>query len=109
MRILVVGSGGREHALAWKLTQSPQVDQVFVAPGNGGTAAMAENVPITASDIPSLVRFARKEKIDLAVVGPEVPLVAGLVDAFDETGTGFDISPATTTIVASLPRTSKSS
>jgi phosphoribosylamine--glycine ligase len=81
MRILVVGSGGREHALAWKLAQSPLADQVFIAPGNGGTPAVGENVPIAATDVPALVDFARKEKIGLTVVGPEAPLVAGLVDA----------------------------
>lgn len=86
MRILVVGSGGREHALAWKLAQSPQVDQLFVAPGNGGTAEIAQNVPISGTDIPALIDFAKQNPIDLTVVGPEAPLVAGLVDAFDETG-----------------------
>jgi phosphoribosylamine--glycine ligase len=86
MRILVVGSGGREHTLAWKLAQSPQVDQLFAAPGNGGTAEIAENVPISDTDVPALVAFARKECIDLTVAGPEAPLVAGLVDAFDEAG-----------------------
>ncbi len=86
MRILVVGSGGREHALAWKLAQSSQVSQVFVAPGNGGTAAVAQNVPIAATDTSALLAFARREHIDLTVVGPEAPLVAGLVDAFTAAG-----------------------
>lgn len=86
MRILVIGSGGREHALAWKLAQSPRAERVYVAPGNGGTALLAENVPIEATDIPGLVAFARRERIDLTVVGPEAPLVAGLVDAFAEAG-----------------------
>ncbi len=86
MRILVVGSGGREHALVWKLTRSPHVDQIFVAPGNGGTATIAQNVPIPASDVPALVAFARHERIGLTVVGPEAPLVAGLVDALVEAG-----------------------
>ncbi len=86
MRILVVGSGGREHALAWKLAQSPRAERIYVAPGNGGTAVVAENVPIEATDIPKLVAFARRERIDLTVVGPEAPLVAGLVDAFAEAG-----------------------
>ncbi len=86
MRILVIGSGGREHALAWKLAQSPQAEQLFVAPGNGGTSRVAQNVPIAANDIPALVAFARRERIGLTVVGPEAPLVAGLVDAFAEAG-----------------------
>lgn len=92
-RILVVGSGGREHALAWKLAQSPRVAQVFVAPGNGGTDGPSgypiSNVPLPATDIPALVRFAREQAIDLTVVGPEAPLVAGIVDAF--TGAGLRI------------------
>jgi phosphoribosylamine--glycine ligase len=86
MRILVVGSGGREHTLTWKIAQSSQVDGLFVAPGNGGTAEIAENVAIDGADIPALVDFAKKEHIDLTVVGPEAPLVAGLVDAFNEAG-----------------------
>jgi phosphoribosylamine--glycine ligase len=86
MRILVVGSGGREHTLAWKLAQSPQVDTLFVAPGNGGTAEIARNVGISATDVPALVGFAKRERIDLMVAGPEAPLVAGLVDAFEEAG-----------------------
>lgn len=86
MKVLVVGSGGREHALAWKLRQSPLVRQVFVAPGNAGTAQDAQNVPIAAEDIPRLVEFARQEKIDLTVVGPEAPLAAGIVDAFQAEG-----------------------
>lgn len=86
MRVLVIGSGGREHALTWKLARSPRVDRLFVAPGNGGTAATAENVPIAATDVPALVAFARQEKVDLAVVGPEAPLVDGLVDAFAVAG-----------------------
>ncbi|MBN1582545.1 MAG: phosphoribosylamine--glycine ligase [Anaerolineae bacterium] len=86
MRILVVGSGGREHALAWKLAQSPKVGQLFVAPGNGGTAQIAQNVPISADDNDSLLRFVQENDIDLTVVGPEAPLVAGLVDAFTAAG-----------------------
>ena len=86
MKLLVVGSGGREHALAWKLAQSPNVQKVFVAPGNGGTANEEglENVPIT--DVAQLVGFARREKIYLTVVGPEAPLAAGIVDAFRDAG-----------------------
>jgi phosphoribosylamine--glycine ligase len=86
MRILVIGSGGREHALAWKLAQSPQAEQLFVAPGNGGTGQVAQNVPIAATDMPALLAFARRERIGLTVVGPEAPLVAGLVDAFAQAG-----------------------
>ncbi len=86
MRTLVIGSGGREHALAWKLTVSPKVDEVFVAPGNGGTELLAQNVNISADDIPALVAFARDQAIGLTVVGPEVPLVAGIVDAFQQAG-----------------------
>jgi phosphoribosylamine--glycine ligase len=80
MKVLVVGSGGREHALAWKIASSPRVDRVFVAPGNAGTAAEAENVSIAADDISGLAKFVHQNSIDLTVVGPEVPLVAGLVD-----------------------------
>jgi phosphoribosylamine--glycine ligase len=84
MKVLVVGNGGREHALAWKIAQSPRASRVFVAPGNAGTATEtgAENVPIAADDIPALVKFAQQNEIGLTVVGPEAPLVAGIVDAF---------------------------
>lgn len=82
MKVLVVGNGGREHALAWKIRQSRRVDRVFVAPGNAGTAVDAENVPINSTDIARLVKFGQQEKIDLAVIGPEAPLAAGVVDAF---------------------------
>ncbi len=82
MKILVVGNGGREHALAWKIAQSPRSPRVFVAPGNAGTAQDAENVDIAATDIPRLLKFARDEKVDITVVGPEQPLAAGIVDAF---------------------------
>src|SRR5690349_5831299 len=86
MKALVVGNGGREHALAWKIAQSPRVDRVFVAPGNAGTASDAENIDISATDIPRLVRFAQENKIDLTVVGPEAPLSVGLVDALEAAG-----------------------
>ena len=82
MKVLVVGQGGREHALAWKLSQSSKVTEVFCAPGNAGTAIDATNVDISASDVDRLVKFAQTEEISLTVVGPEVPLVAGIVDAF---------------------------
>jgi phosphoribosylamine---glycine ligase len=83
MKILVIGSGGREHALAWKLKQSPGVDQMWCAPGNAGTASIAENVAIKASDLQALVRFAKENHVDLTVVGPDDPLAAGIVDLFD--------------------------
>jgi len=83
MNILVVGSGGREHALAWKIAQSPRADRVFVAPGNAGTAEDAENVPIQATDFAALIRFAKQNQVALTVVGPEAPLAAGIVDAFE--------------------------
>ena len=84
MKILVIGSGGREHALAWKLAQSPRVSQVFVAPGNGGTETEdgVINVPLTS--IPSLIEFVRREDdIAFTVVGPEAPLATGIVDTLD--------------------------
>ena len=83
-RVLVVGGGGREHALAWKLARDGA--EVLVAPGNAGTAAVAENVPIAATDIPALVALARSRRVDLTVVGPEAPLVAGIVDQFNAAG-----------------------
>jgi phosphoribosylamine--glycine ligase len=86
VKLLVVGAGGREHALAWKLAQSPRVQKVFVAPGNAGTASEpgVQNVPIT--DVADLVRFCEREQIQLTVVGPEAPLAAGIVDAFRAAG-----------------------
>ena len=84
MKVLVVGGGGREHTLAWKISRSSRVEQVFVAPGNAGTAVDAENVDIPDSDIEELVRFAKANAIDLTVVGPEVPLCLGLADAMRE-------------------------
>ena len=86
MKVLVVGNGGREHALAWKISQSPRVTEVFVAPGNAGTARDATNVPIEASDQAALIQFAKDKGIDLTVVGPEAPLVDGLVDAMEAEG-----------------------
>ncbi|SDF69588.1 phosphoribosylamine--glycine ligase [Sporolituus thermophilus] len=82
MRVLVIGSGGREHALVWKLAASPRVTQIYCAPGNPGIAALAECVPIDVSDITALRRFALERQIDLTVVGPELPLVQGLADDF---------------------------
>ena len=86
MNILVIGSGGREHALVWKIKQSPRVAKIFCAPGNGGISALAECVPLKADDIAGLLSFARTSAVDLTVVGPEVPLVAGIVDAFEAEG-----------------------
>ena len=86
MKILVVGSGGREHAIAWRLAQDAERHALFCAPGNAGTAEIAANLPIRADDIASLVAWAKAEKPDLVVVGPEAPLVAGLVDALSEAG-----------------------
>ncbi len=91
MKVLVVGGGGREHALSWKIAQSKRVRRLFVAPGNAGTTDVAENVTLTDpdqpnSDIPRTVEFARQNQIDLAVIGPEAPLAAGMVDALEEAG-----------------------
>jgi phosphoribosylamine--glycine ligase len=82
MKILIIGSGGREHALAWKLRQSPHVQRIFCAPGNAGTAELAENVAIPVNDLQALFRFAKENRIDLTVVGPDDPLAAGIVDLF---------------------------
>ncbi|MDE8344039.1 MAG: phosphoribosylamine--glycine ligase, partial [Acidocella sp.] len=81
MRVLIIGSGGREHALAWAIAFSPLLTKLYVAPGNPGTAALAENVPIPASNIAKLIEFAIAQKIDLVIPGPEAPLVAGIADA----------------------------
>ncbi len=86
MRVLVVGSGGREHALVWSLKRSPQVDKIFCAPGNAGIAADAECVDIAVTELEKLADFAEKEKIDLTVVGPELPLCAGIADVFRARG-----------------------
>ena len=84
MKVLVVGSGGREHALAWKLAQSPHITKLYCAPGNAGSRQQAENIPIAADDIPGLQRFALEQGIDLTVVGPELSLARGITDAFAE-------------------------
>jgi len=86
MKILIIGSGGREHALAWKLKQSPRVSQIYCAPGNAGTASLGENLAIGADNIPSLLSFAERENIDLTVVGPDDTLAAGVADAFEDAG-----------------------
>ncbi len=93
LTLLLIGSGGREHALAWSLARSPRVGQVYVAPGNAGTEwsatsgmAAATNVAISADDTPALLAFARERRVDLTVVGPEAPLAAGVVDLFQAAG-----------------------
>ena len=86
MRILIIGSGGREHALAWKLKQSPENPEIFIAPGNGGTALLGENIPVSDGDIPGLMRLIAEKKIDFVIPGPELPLVNGIVDACDTAG-----------------------
>jgi phosphoribosylamine---glycine ligase len=86
VKILVVGSGGREHALVWKLAQSPEAGRIFCAPGNAGTQEICENVSIPANDLPKLARFAKENGIDLTVIGPDDPLAAGIVDLFEAEG-----------------------
>jgi phosphoribosylamine--glycine ligase len=86
VKILVIGSGGREHALAWKLRQSSGVDEIVCAPGNAGTAQLGENVPIAATDLSALAGFVRQNDVDLTVVGPDDPLAAGIVDLFQAEG-----------------------
>jgi phosphoribosylamine---glycine ligase len=83
LNILLVGAGGREHALAWKISQSPRMDKLFIAPGNGGTALLGTNVPLRDDDIEGIVAFARDNEIGLVVAGPELPLVLGLKEALD--------------------------
>ncbi len=86
MNVLVVGSGGREHAIVWKLRQSPHVRKIFCAPGNAGIADVAELVPLKVTDLEGLLRFTNEHEVDLTVVGPEQPLVEGIVDFFEEHG-----------------------
>ena len=86
MKVLVIGKGGREHAIVWKLSQSSRISPLFCAPGNAGTAKLAASVPISDSDVDGLLRFALQENIDLTVVGPEAPLADGIVDRFQEAG-----------------------
>ena len=86
MKVLIVGSGGREHAIAWKVAQSPKVEKIYCAPGNAGISAVAECVPIGAMEFGKLVEFAREKEIDLTVIGMDDPLVGGVVDAFEEAG-----------------------
>ena len=86
MRVLVIGGGGREHALVWKISQSQKVTDIYCAPGNAGTAEIAKNVPIAADQIDQLLTFAQENEIGLTIVGPEQPLVMGIVDQFQEKG-----------------------
>ena len=86
MNVLVIGNGGREHAIAWKLRQSPKVDLLFVAPGNAGTAQLGENIPLAATEVDALVSWASQRQVELIVVGPEAPLALGVVDRFQEAG-----------------------
>ncbi len=86
MKVLVVGSGGREHAIAWKVAQSKKVDKIYCAPGNAGISEVAECVPIQAMEFDKLVAFAKEKQIDLTVVGMDDPLVGGIVDAFEAEG-----------------------
>src|SRR5713101_8389064 len=86
MKVLVIGKGGREHALVWKLAQSPRTETVYCAPGNAGTALDGVNVPIEANDFDKLSRFVKKENVGLTIVGPEEPLALGIVDAFQKQG-----------------------
>ena len=86
MRVLVVGSGAREHAIAWKLAQSPKLGELIIAPGNGGTSEVGENVAVDAEDVDGLLGLVKERKVDFTVVGPEAPLAKGIVDLFDEAG-----------------------
>ena len=86
MKILVIGSGGREHAILWKLAQSPRVTQLLCAPGNAGTQQIATNHPVAAADLPALLALAKSEAVDLTIVGPDDPLAEGIVDLFQSEG-----------------------
>ena len=86
MNVLLIGSGGREHAIAWKLAQSKGLTKLYIAPGNSGTAQSGQNVPIDVNNTDELLDFARQNDVGLVVVGPEDPLAAGLVDAFESAG-----------------------
>ncbi len=88
MKVLVVGGGGREHAIVWKIAQSPKVDKIYCAPGNGGIEEIAECVNIGATDIDSMVKFAKEKAVDLVMVAPDDPLVLGMVDAMEKEGYG---------------------
>jgi phosphoribosylamine--glycine ligase len=86
MNVLIIGSGGREHALAWKVAQSPRLAKLYIAPGNGGTDACGENIPMNVADHEAVLRFCKEKRIDLVIVGPEIPLAAGLVDSLSRGG-----------------------
>ena len=86
MNVLIIGSGGREHALAWKVTQSPKLTKLFIVPGNPGTGECGENVAMDISDHDSVIHFCKEKQVDLVIVGPEIPLAAGIVDALSESG-----------------------
>ena len=86
MNVLIVGSGGREHALTWKVAQSPEVGQIYCAPGNPGMASLAECVDIGVNDFDALIAFAKEHEVGLTIIGPEVPLAGGIVDRFKEAG-----------------------
>ena len=84
MNILLLGSGGREHAIGWKLSSSPKVNNLFIAPGNAGTSAIGKNVPLSINDFPSIRQFVLENKIEMLIIGPEDPLVNGIADYFLE-------------------------
>ena len=86
MKVLIIGSGGREHAIAWKVAQNPQVEKIYCAPGNGGIGQVAECVPIGAMEFDKLAAFAKEREIDLTIVGMDDPLVGGVVDVFEKEG-----------------------
>ena len=86
MNVLIIGSGGREHAIAWKVKQSPRLRKLYIAPGNAGTEACGENVPVNVNDHAAVIRFCKEAQIDLVIVGPEIPLAAGLADSLSESG-----------------------
>ena len=86
MKVLIIGSGGREHAIAWKVAQSPKVEKIYCAPGNGGIGQVAECVPIGAMEFDKLAAFAKEKEIDLTIVGMDDPLVGGVVDVFEKEG-----------------------
>jgi phosphoribosylamine--glycine ligase len=86
MNVLLIGSGGREHAIAWKLAQSKQLSKLFIAPGNPGTAQCGENISISTNDFDKLLNFSRQNNVELVVIGPEDPLAAGIVDIFEAEG-----------------------
>ena len=112
MDVLIVGSSGRDHALAWALRQSPKLTRLFVAPGNAGTASIAENLAIAANDVDGLARLARDRKVDLVLVGPEDALIRGLADRIAESGIpvfGPSAAAATTVVRHHVTRPSSDS